>query len=96
MVLCGMLLLSPMSGLAHFGILLLPALNIANGITTVQSRNWMVLFLILPVIGGVCLNKDLVGNNLYSMFLWYATATFATISLFLGNGLLSRQSRKNT
>jgi len=96
MVLCGMLLLSPMSGLAHFGILLLPALNIANGTTTVQSRNWMVLFLILPLIGGVCLNKDLVGNNLYSMFLWYATATFATISLFLGNGLLSRQARKNT
>lgn len=94
LVLCGMLLLSPMSGLAHFGILLLPALCLAY--ETFTRSPCTGLFLVAPVAAGILCNKDLVGNNIYTTVLWYGAATFAATSLFFGSGMLARKSQNST
>ncbi|MSR29887.1 MAG: DUF2029 domain-containing protein [Gemmataceae bacterium] len=84
LVICGMLLLSPMSGLAHFGILVLPAFCLAFG--TLQA-GWKFgpWFLALPLLGGVFLNKDLSGEGIYTFLLWSGALTAATLSLFAGS-----------
>lgn len=93
MVLCGMLLLSPMSGLAHFGILILPALNLAWA-TLGKNQRCAWLFLTSALAAGIALNKDLVGSNAYNALLWIALPTFGTYSLFLGNGFILRQTTR--
>lgn len=92
MILCAMLLLSPMSSKAHFGILILPAFCIARMLES-QKKILAFCFLIIPLAMGILLNKDLSGANVYTLLLWIAGVTWTTISLFLGNAIF-RYSRK--
>ena len=87
MILCAMLLLSPMSSKAHFGILILPAFCIARMLES-PKRIIIFVFLAIPLFMGVFLNKDLSGANIYTLLLWGAGATWSTILLFFGSALL--------
>lgn len=97
MILCAMLLLSPMSSKAHFGILILPAFCIARMIES-QKKTIVFSFLAIPLLMGIFLNKDLSGANIYTLLLWSAGVTWSTVSLFLGNAMLRysiKQSQQN-
>ena len=87
MILCAMLLLSPMSSKAHFGILILPAFCLARMLESKQKA-LAIFFLAIPLMMGILLNKDLSGANIYTLLLWVAGVTWSTISLFLGNATL--------
>jgi len=97
MILCAMLLLSPMSSKAHFGILILPAFCIARMLES-PKKIVAFFFLAVPLLMGIFLNKDLSGANIYTLLLWGAGVTLSTISLFLGNAMLRysiKQSQSN-
>ena len=94
MILCGMLLLSPMSSKAHFGILILPAFCIARMIGD-RQKLLSLFFLAIPVIMGVLLNKDLSGANTYTLLLWIGGVTWSTISLFIGSAVFRCIKNKN-
>jgi len=82
-VLLLMLLLSPMSSKAHFGVLIVPGFVL--GRVAVASRNWLLrTFLLVPVLLGLLSNKDPLGEDLYTLTLWYGTATWQTLLLFGG------------
>lgn len=93
MILCAMLLLSPMSSKAHFGILILPAFCLARMLES-EKKVLAIIFLAIPLLMGFLLNKDLSGANIYTLLLWVAGVTWSTISLFVGNAML-RYSTKN-
>jgi hypothetical protein len=83
MVLILMLLMSPMSGRAHFGILILPAFCLSRSYFITRNR---ALGLILAVVGviSIAANKDLVGSRIYDTFLWLGATTFCTGLLWIG------------
>ena len=87
MILCAMLLLSPMSSKAHFGILILPAFCLARVLES-RQKALAIFFLAIPLLMGILLNKDLSGANIYTLLLWVAGVTWSTISLFLGIAIL--------
>lgn len=77
-----MLLLSPMSSLAHFSTLILPAFCLARLAVQGSGVGWTAiataLLLALPA------NKDLVGGPLYTAALCSGSVTFATLALWAG------------
>jgi hypothetical protein len=82
-VITGMLLFSPMSSPAHFGLLLLPGFALAR--TAVVSRKaWAWPLLLAALLGALLINKDLWGDKLYTLGLWYGSATGATVAMLLG------------
>jgi hypothetical protein len=83
MVLALMLLMSPMSGRAHFGILVLPAFCLARTAFATRDR---ILGLILGIAAVLTLaaNKDLVGSFTYGALLWLGTTTVCTFTLWAG------------
>ena len=83
MVLALMLLMSPMSGRAHFGILILPAFCLAR--TAVATRD-RILGLILGIVAVLTMaaNKDLVGSFTSGALLWLGTTTACTFALWAG------------
>jgi hypothetical protein len=83
LILILMLLLSPMSGRAHFGLLLLPGFCLARIAFATGSRAlWTLLG--LAVLLTLVANKDLVGRTLYDAFLWGGATTACTLLLWLG------------
>lgn len=98
MILCAMLLLSPMSSKAHFGILILPAFCLARMLES-RQKALAIFFLAIPLLMGILLNKDLSGANTYTLLLWVAGVTWSTISLFLGIAILryfAKQQQSNS
>ncbi len=83
MVLALMLLISPMSGRAHFGILILPAFCLARTAFATRDR---ILGLILGIAAILTLaaNKDLVGSFIYGAFLWLGATTLCAFVLWAG------------
>ncbi|MCB0133988.1 MAG: hypothetical protein KDD75_02635, partial [Caldilineaceae bacterium] len=78
-----MLLLSPMSGRAHFGLLFLPSFCLAR--TAVATRDrllWAIL--VVSVALTLVANKDLVGSTLYDLFLWSGATTLVALLLWAG------------
>ncbi len=83
LVLVMMLLLSPMSGRAHFGILLLPALSLARvAMVTGNRALWTILGLCVALT--LVANKDLVGDFVYDTFLWAGATTAVAVLLWGG------------
>jgi hypothetical protein len=82
-VLTLMLLLSPMSSKAHFGVLIVPGFILARAALTSGSRFlWGCL---LPAFAlSLLSNKDPLGEDLYSLTLWYGTATWESLFLLVG------------
>jgi hypothetical protein len=95
---CGMLLalallLSPMSGKAHFGVLLVPGFCLARA--ALRGRDRLAGALLAAAVSLALLgNKDLLGNRLYTLSLWYGATTWEALLLLLGCGaVLSRHRR---
>jgi hypothetical protein len=82
-VLCLMLLLSPMSSPAHFGILLLPGLALARRAIEVKSIG-LASLPVIAVILGIFQNRDLVGVYLCDLSLSLGLPTWSTLALFAG------------
>jgi alpha-1,2-mannosyltransferase len=83
LVLILMLLLSPMSGRAHFGTLILPAFCLAR--VALATRSAAISGILTgAVLLSVVANKDLIGANLYTLFLWSGTTTASAMLLWLG------------
>jgi hypothetical protein len=82
-VLLLMLLLSPMSSKAHFGVLVLPGFCLARRVVAMRSRLLGMVF-ILALALGLLSNKDPIGDQLYSLTLWYGFTTWQTLLLLLG------------
>jgi hypothetical protein len=82
-VLLLMLLSSPMSSKAHFGVLIVPGFLLARAAITSGSP-----FLWVCLLGSTALallsNKDPLGEDLYTLTLWYGTATWQALILLLG------------
>jgi hypothetical protein len=78
-----MLLVSPMSSKAHFGVLILPAFCLAR--FAVHNRDRTILALVAAAAAlAVACNRDLVGYIAYTSMLWIGTVTLCTLLLWLG------------
>jgi hypothetical protein len=83
-VLCLMLLLSPMSSAAHFCTLLLPGMGLARRF--VVSRDRILLVLLAAALSAAVLsNKDLIGQKFYTMALWGGCVMFNTLFLLVAS-----------
>jgi hypothetical protein len=78
-----MLLLSPMSSKAHFGVLVLPGFCLASAASLRPSR--LVWGLLLAGIGlGFLSYKAPLGERLYTISLWSGIVTWQTLVLLFG------------
>lgn len=78
-----MLLMSPNSSSAHFGILVLPAFVVAR--TALAGRRASLWAMLAgAALCGFVAGKDLVGEALYDVFLEYGNATWDAVMLWLG------------
>jgi hypothetical protein len=82
-VLSLMLLLSPMSSKAHFGVLVLPGFCLARKALASRSR-LLGTVLAAALALGLVSNKDPIGDQLYSLTMWYGFTTWQTLLLLLG------------
>jgi hypothetical protein len=83
MILLLMLLLSPMSSMAHFGLLLVPGFLLARAAHQADGRSlkWLLA-------AGLCMamlaSKDPLGKRLYTLCLWCGSVTFHALILLAG------------
>jgi hypothetical protein len=82
-VLLLMLLLSPMSSKAHFGILILPGFCLARAAFS-DKRRWLYPILIGAVLLALASNKSPLGERLYTLSLWLGCVTWETLLLLVG------------
>jgi hypothetical protein len=78
-----MLLMSPMSDLAHLGILILPAFCLAR-IAVFTADRAISTTLMAAAVGALSVNKDLIGSTAYTVVLWIGIATLSTLALWVG------------
>lgn len=78
------LMISPMSGMAHFGVLALPAFSLSR-IAVLAERRDIWLMILLAAIGGLIANKDLVGGTVYTALLWAGAVTWSAVALWIGS-----------
>ncbi len=82
-VLASMLLLSPMSSIAHFGTLVVPGFCLAR--RAINQRDAVLTALLLAAAtAGLASNKDLLGGNLYTVALWGGCVMLNTLALLAG------------
>jgi hypothetical protein len=89
-VLLLMLLLSPMSSKAHFGMLVLPGFCLARAAVRTRSR-WAGGLLGTAVLLALLGNKDPLGERLYTVTLWCGCVTWQTLALLAGCLLVLRR-----
>lgn len=78
-----MVLLSPMSSVAHFGPLMLAAFCLARtGVA--QGRRLSLALVILATLLALTANKDLVGATIYTAALWAGTLAASALVLWAG------------
>jgi hypothetical protein len=82
-VLLLMLLLSPMSSKAHFGILVLPGFCVARA-AAASGRRWGWALVAVAAALGLAGNKDPLGERLYTLTLWLGSVTLQTLILLAG------------
>lgn len=83
LVVCLMVLLSPMSSKPHFGVLVLPVLALAR--RAVSRRDPLtVAYLALAGCAAALSNKDLTGTALYDWTLWHGSVGLVSLALFAG------------
>ncbi|MBX9787464.1 MAG: DUF2029 domain-containing protein [Pirellulales bacterium] len=81
-----MLLLSPMSGKAHYAVLFLPIFLICR--LHAEQRGWAVRALAIALwLTGPLMAKDLLGKTLGDLFLAWGVTTWFAIFCWLGMGL---------
>lgn len=81
MVVCLMLLLSPMTSKAHYAVMVLPALFVARRVVEQPSRGWLLVLFGLIVTGPLTA-KGLLGKSLGDLTLaWGLPTWFVMLSL---------------
>jgi hypothetical protein len=78
-----MLLLSPMSGKAHFGVLLLPAFCLTR-LALAEKRPFLVAVILLASLLNLSTMKGVVGGAWADGSLWLGVVTWQTILLLAG------------
>ncbi len=78
-----MLLCSPMSSKAHFGVLLLPGFCLARA-ACVEGRRWLRPLLGASVLLALATNKGPLGEHLYTLSLWFGCVTWEALVLLAG------------
>jgi hypothetical protein len=78
-----MLLMSPMSGLAHFPALAVAALCVAR-LAIVGGSKSALAAIAVAALAAMMANKDLVGSSLYNVTLWAGSATIGAVALWAG------------
>jgi hypothetical protein len=78
-----MLLFSPMSSKAHFGVLILPGFCLARTAINLQRR-WLWPILVAAILLALASNKDPLGERLYTLTLWLGCVTWETLLLLAG------------
>jgi hypothetical protein len=83
MVLVLMLLLSPMSSKAHFGMVVLPGCCLARMALRSRGKILTAIVAAVVILGLIC-NKDPLGERLYTLSLWYGVVTWQALLLLTG------------
>jgi hypothetical protein len=78
-----MLLFSPMSSKAHFGLLILPGFCLGRAAFSTHRR-WLWPILVAAVLLALASNKDPLGERLYTLTLWLGCVTWETLLLLAG------------
>jgi hypothetical protein len=87
-----MLLLSPMSSKAHFGILVVPGFLVARAALLSRSKLLWGCTVLCAMMA--CLSqKDLLGEQGYTFALWYGAATWQALVLWFGCVTVAWRSR---
>jgi len=85
-VLCGMLLLSPMSSKQHFCVLLFPIAYCTVWLVRYR-RDWIVAVALAVVfVLGTLAVKDVVGRPVGDHLLAYGSLTYCTLAMLIGSG----------
>jgi hypothetical protein len=87
-----MLLLSPMSSMAHFGVLVVPGFTLA--VRAFKSERRVSRYLLYVAIATAFLaNKNLFGGTIYTMGLWCGSVMMTALLLLIAclNELLSTE-----
>jgi len=90
-VLCLMVLLSPMSSKPHFCVLMVPAWVLARAAIERRDR-FLILLSCLAAVLGLSANKDLLGYTIYGWALWHGNIPLAVLLLL--TGLMCSTGRK--
>ena len=93
-VVCGMVLLSPMSSKSHFCVLILPAAYCMQVWIATRDRLLGVLLIVWTLLGSFTV-KGLLGIELGNMFLAYGSVTWAALLGLVSSarGLTARRSQ---
>jgi hypothetical protein len=92
-VLLLMLLLSPMSSKAHFGVMLLPGFCLARAARATRSP-FPAVVLGAALTTALLSNKEPLGERLYTLTLWYGSVTWNALFLLAGCGWLLWRERE--
>jgi hypothetical protein len=82
-VVCLMLLLSPMSSSAHFNILVLPGFCLARLALVTRDRMLWGAAALAGLLFALT-NKDLVRETIYTVLVWGGSTTIGTLLLWWG------------
>lgn len=82
-VLTLVLMMSPMSSKAHFGLLILPAFALSR-IAVLTKRYAIWVMLALAAVGSLAGSKDLVGATVSTTLLWTGAITWSAVILWIG------------
>lgn len=89
-----MLLLSPMSGKAHYAVLFLPIFLVCR--LHAEQRGWAIRALAIALwLSGPLMAKDLLGKTLGDLFLAWGVTTWFAIFCWLGMGLAIVRCRRD-
>ena len=86
------LLMSPMSSLAHLGALILPAFCLSR-IAVLTSDRLIAAALVVAAVGALCVNKDLVGGRAFTLLLWLGIATLSMLAVWAGCAIALARGR---
>lgn len=87
-----MLLMSPMSDLAHLGTLILPGFCLAR-LAIFDGSRIIGATMAIALAGALVVNKDLVGETGYTAVLWAGVATWSMVAFWAGCILALAQGR---
>jgi hypothetical protein len=85
-VVCGMLLLSPMSSKSHFCLLLLPLAALGVDFLFRRRDPWVGLALLVVLLAGTLTARGIVGRDLGIRLLSVGTVALCTLALLLADG----------
>ena len=84
LIICGMLLLSPMSSKAHFFLLILPAAIIVRHYVWKNKDIWLTIIFVVVFLYGTMTVKDLIGTKAGHAVLATGSVTWCTLLIMLG------------